>query len=458
MLNSGDTAWVLASAALVMLMTPGLAFFYGGMVRSKSVLNMLMMNFIAFAVVGMLWFLYGFRLAFGNDTRRGPSRRLRVRRADRAIAGSPWRPRHRPAAVASRSGRHPRARVLHVPADVRGHHARADLGCGRRPPQVLELDALRRALGDDRLLPGRALGVLVRRVRQRDRGRRLDRRTSSAPWTSPVAPRCTSTPVRRASRSRSCSASARLAQGADAPAQRAARAARREPAVVRLVRVQRGLGAHGRRPRGRRVHQHDGRHRAPRYSAGWSSSRSATASPPRSAPRPARWPAWSPSPRRAGFVSLLGCIIIGLIAGRRLRPGGGLKYRFGFDDSLDVVGVHLVGGLVGTLLIGLFATTASTRRRQRPVLRRWVEPAGEAGGGGGRRAGLLVRRRRRSSARSSTRRSGSGSARRTRSPASTRPSTPNRRTTSRPSGDGVPRCSADPIRRRRGDRGRREGS
>ncbi len=67
MLNSGDTAWVLASAALVMLMTPGLAFFYGGMVRSKSVLNMLMMNFIALAVVGVLWVLYGFSLSFSND-------------------------------------------------------------------------------------------------------------------------------------------------------------------------------------------------------------------------------------------------------------------------------------------------------------------------------------------------------------------------------------------------------
>jgi ammonium transporter, Amt family len=66
-LNSGDTAWVLASAALVMLMTPGLAFFYGGMVRSKSVLNMLMMNFIALAVVGTLWFFYGFSLSFAND-------------------------------------------------------------------------------------------------------------------------------------------------------------------------------------------------------------------------------------------------------------------------------------------------------------------------------------------------------------------------------------------------------
>ncbi|GAB3156831.1 ammonium transporter [Amycolatopsis sp. NPDC004378] len=67
MLNAGDTAWVLASAALVMLMTPGLAFFYGGMVRAKSVLNMLMMNFIALAVVGVLWALYGFSMSFGDD-------------------------------------------------------------------------------------------------------------------------------------------------------------------------------------------------------------------------------------------------------------------------------------------------------------------------------------------------------------------------------------------------------
>jgi Amt family ammonium transporter len=66
-INAGDTAWVLASAALVMLMTPGLALFYGGMVRSKSVLNMLMLNFIALAVVSVIWVLYGFSLAFGDD-------------------------------------------------------------------------------------------------------------------------------------------------------------------------------------------------------------------------------------------------------------------------------------------------------------------------------------------------------------------------------------------------------
>src|SRR4026207_139539 len=66
-LDTGNTAWVLASAALVMLMTPGLAFFYGGMVRSKSVLNMLMMNFIALAVGGTPGFLYGFSFSCAND-------------------------------------------------------------------------------------------------------------------------------------------------------------------------------------------------------------------------------------------------------------------------------------------------------------------------------------------------------------------------------------------------------
>jgi Amt family ammonium transporter len=64
-LNSGDTAWVLASTALVLLMTPGLAFFYGGMVRAKSVLNMMMMSMITIAIVSVLWVIYGFELAFG---------------------------------------------------------------------------------------------------------------------------------------------------------------------------------------------------------------------------------------------------------------------------------------------------------------------------------------------------------------------------------------------------------
>ncbi|MDQ1358830.1 MAG: ammonium transporter, Amt family [Acidimicrobiaceae bacterium] len=66
-MNSGDTAWVLASAALVLFMTPGLAFFYGGMVRAKNVLGMLMQNFFCMGVISVLWMLVVFSLAFGDD-------------------------------------------------------------------------------------------------------------------------------------------------------------------------------------------------------------------------------------------------------------------------------------------------------------------------------------------------------------------------------------------------------
>jgi Amt family ammonium transporter len=70
-INYGDTAWVLASSALVLLMTPGLALFYGGMTRSKSVLNMLMMNFATIAVVSVIWVIYGFSVAFTTDRGAG---------------------------------------------------------------------------------------------------------------------------------------------------------------------------------------------------------------------------------------------------------------------------------------------------------------------------------------------------------------------------------------------------
>ncbi|MEY4137245.1 MAG: ammonium transporter, partial [Actinomycetota bacterium] len=66
-LDTGNTAWVLTSAAMVLLMIPGLAFFYGGMVRSKSVLNMLMMVMGSLFVVGILWVAFGYSIAFGTD-------------------------------------------------------------------------------------------------------------------------------------------------------------------------------------------------------------------------------------------------------------------------------------------------------------------------------------------------------------------------------------------------------
>lgn len=69
--DTGDTAWLLAATALVLLMTPGLALFYGGMVRTKSVLNMLMMSFVSIALVTVVWLACGYSLAFGEDTLGG---------------------------------------------------------------------------------------------------------------------------------------------------------------------------------------------------------------------------------------------------------------------------------------------------------------------------------------------------------------------------------------------------
>jgi Amt family ammonium transporter len=67
-IDSGNTAWLLISSALVMLMTPGVAFFYGGMVRRKNLLSTIMMSFVCLALVGLIWVIYGYSLAFGSDT------------------------------------------------------------------------------------------------------------------------------------------------------------------------------------------------------------------------------------------------------------------------------------------------------------------------------------------------------------------------------------------------------
>ena len=67
MIDSGDTAWVLAASALVLLMTPGLAFFYGGLVRKKNIVSTIMYSFVTIGLVGIVWVLWGYSLAFGND-------------------------------------------------------------------------------------------------------------------------------------------------------------------------------------------------------------------------------------------------------------------------------------------------------------------------------------------------------------------------------------------------------
>ncbi|HNL65417.1 MAG TPA: ammonia channel protein, partial [Ferruginibacter sp.] len=66
-INSADTAWMLTAAALVLIMTPGLAFFYGGMVSKKNVISTMLQSFISMAVITILWVIVGFSLAFGDS-------------------------------------------------------------------------------------------------------------------------------------------------------------------------------------------------------------------------------------------------------------------------------------------------------------------------------------------------------------------------------------------------------
>ena len=70
-MDSGNAAWMLTAASFVLLMTPGLAFFYGGMVRGRSVLNMMMMSFVAMGVVGIIWVLWGYAVVAGDNVAGG---------------------------------------------------------------------------------------------------------------------------------------------------------------------------------------------------------------------------------------------------------------------------------------------------------------------------------------------------------------------------------------------------
>lgn len=66
-IDTGDTAWLLVSTALVLIMTPGLAFFYGGMVRKKNVISTMLQSFVCLGLITVIWVVFGFSLAFGES-------------------------------------------------------------------------------------------------------------------------------------------------------------------------------------------------------------------------------------------------------------------------------------------------------------------------------------------------------------------------------------------------------
>ena len=208
--NKGDNAWMLTASVLVLLMTiPGLALFYGGMVRSKNMLSVLMHVFYTVCIVTLIWVIYGYSLAFtGGGPYVGGLSKL-------FLAGVNADSQ---AATFSAGVDHPRVHLHLLPDDLRRDYPGADRRCLRRTHQVLGGGAVHPVVGDVRLLPDRAHGlVLGRSGCDRRRGRpnsprlqpvrpRRPRRPSSTQrWptrvkcscgarsTSPAAPSCIST-------------------------------------------------------------------------------------------------------------------------------------------------------------------------------------------------------------------------------------------------------------------------
>ncbi len=340
-LSAGDTAWVLAAAALVLLMTPGLAMFYGGMVRANSTLNMMMMSFVSMGIVGVLWVLYGYGLAFGPSIggvigNPIPLLGLSATMGPNAIVGSiptlafvGFQAAFAIIAVALISGAVADrmtfqawiaftvvwATVVYFPAAhwVFAFDGFAAEKGGWIANTVRAIDfAGGTAIHINAGVAALVMAVIVgKRIGFADKPMRPHNMTlvmlgAGLLWFGWFGFNA---------------GSALGANGVAAHAWVTTLVATAAAMLGWLVteRVRDGhftsLGA------------------ASGVVAGLVAITPACAA-----------------------VSPVGAVAIGAIAGSLCAMAVGLKFRFGFDDSLDVVGVHLVGGLVGTLLIGLFAS------------------------------------------------------------------------------------------------------
>ena len=335
--DTGDTSWVLASAALVLLMTPGLAFFYAGMVRSKNVLTMLMQNFVCIGVVSVLWVLLQFSLAFGKGNGLI---------GDLHYAG-----------------------LAHAAANIQlpGYTALTI------PPLVFSMFQLMFAVITPALFTGASA----------DRFKFAPFVTLVALWSllvyAPIAHWVFSPEGWLFKKGAEDFAGGTVVH---------ANAGAAGLALALVLGKRRGWPKEPMRP-----------HNLPfvllgagllwfgwfGFNAGsalganglagvaFTTTNTATA---------AAMLGWLATEKirdghattlgaasgavaglvaitpAAGFVSPVGSIILGLVAGSVCCLATALKFRFGFDDALDVVGVHLVGGVLGALLIGFLGTSA----------------------------------------------------------------------------------------------------
>jgi Amt family ammonium transporter len=345
-IDTGDTAWVLVSAALVLLMTPGLAFFYGGMVRAKSVLNMMMMSFIAMGTIGVLWVLFGYSMAFGNSV------------GGLGFIGDPLQ------YFGLQGLMSPDAAVFTIPALV----FVAFQACFA----IIAVALVSGAIADRASFAGWTLftvlwGVLVY--------------FPAAHWVFAFDGAAAEKGGWIANTVKALDFAGGTAIHINAGAAALALALVLGPRI--------GFGTKPMRPHNMTLVMLGagllwfgwfGFNAGSALGAGtwaglaWVNTLVATCAAmlgwlvvekvrdghPTSLGAAsgvvAGLVAITPA---CGSVSPLGSIAIGAIAGVACAYAVGLKYRFGYDDSLDVVGVHLVGGLVGTLAIGLFADPAT---------------------------------------------------------------------------------------------------
>ena len=341
-LNSGDTAWVLTSAALVLLMLPGLALFYGGMTRSKSVLNMLMMVFGALCMVGVLWILFGYSMTFAEGGGPFISNPLTNFGLDGLMTDDPeaalpvmafvaFQAMFAAITVALIAGSVADrtkfsawmvfggvwATLVYFPVAHWVWSADGWIFNGDGP--LNGVPAIDFAGGTAVHINAGAAGLALALVL----GKRLGwPKTAMKPHNLPLV----------------MLGAGLLWFGWFGFNAGSALAANNTAAVVFVNTFAATCAA----------------------TVGWLVTEKIRDGHPTSLGAAsgivAGLVAITPS---CSAVSPIGALIVGLVAGVLCALAVGLKYKFGYDDSLDVVGVHLVGGVVGTILIGFLATEAA---------------------------------------------------------------------------------------------------
>ena len=333
-INAGDTAWVLVSAALVLVMTPALALFYGGMVRMKSVLNMMMMSFGAMAIIGVIWVLWGYSMAFGSSAgglglvgSPGEFFGLKGLMGEEAVTGT--------IPTMAFVGFQGMFAILTV-ALISGAIAdRAKFGTWMvfagiwatlvyfpvahwvwGGGWIFEMGAIDFAGGTAVHINSGAAALALALVL----GKRIGfGKTAMRPHNLPLVMLGAGLLWFGWIGFNAGSALSANATAATVMVMTVVATAAGSLAWMAVEKIRDGhatsLGA------------------ASGVVAGLVAITPACAS-----------------------VNVLGAIIIGLVAGVLCSLAVGLKYKFGYDDSLDVVGIHMVGGLIGCLMIGLVAT------------------------------------------------------------------------------------------------------